>query len=66
MLALSHELQYPIDEKCDILLLVLQQPKMFWTAKEKKNCQVYSYNNHQYWRIKLQETVCSHKFKSSF
>lgn len=67
MLALSHELQYPVDEKCDILLLVLQQTENVLNCQGmEKICQVYSYNNHQYLRIKLQESVCSHKFKNTF
>lgn len=37
MLALSHELQYPVDEMCDILLLVLQQTKNVWKCQVKEN-----------------------------
>lgn len=37
MLALSHELQYPVDEKCVILLLLLQQTKNVLSFQGKEN-----------------------------
>lgn len=37
MLALSHDLQYPADEKCDILLLVLQHTKNVLNCQGKEN-----------------------------
>lgn len=37
MLALSHQLQYPVDEKCVVLLLPLQQTKNALSCQGKEN-----------------------------
>jgi len=65
MLALSHELQYPVDEKSIILFLLLQQTKIVLSCQGKENVRCILTINTSTGGLNLKR-VCSHKFKHTF
>lgn len=66
MLALSHELQYPVDEKCIILLLLLQQnQKCFELPRKGKSLRCILTINTSIGGLSSKR-FCLHKFKNTF